>query len=45
MKTAIRKSSNWVDFLRKLEQMYPVCETNLLVRTEIKELCLPPELP
>ena len=29
--TAIRKSSNWGDFLKGLEQMYPVSETDLTV--------------
>ena len=45
IKTAIRKSSNWGDFLKRLEtgdwrleQMYPVYETDLSVRTEIEEL-------
>ena len=38
VKTAIRKSSNWGDFLKRLEQMYPVYETDLSVRTEIEEL-------
>ena len=42
VKTAIRKSSNWGDFLKRLEQMYPVYETDLSVRTEIEEL--PPVL-
>ena len=36
--TAIRKSSNWGDFPKRLEQMYPVYETDLSVRTEIEEL-------
>ena len=40
--TAIRTSSNWGDFLRKLEQMHPVYETELSIRTEIEEL---PPLP
>ena len=30
MKTAIRKSSNWGDFLKYLEQMYPIYETEEL---------------
>ena len=42
VKTAIRKSSSWGDFLKGLEQMYPVYETDLSVRTEIEEL---PPLP
>ena len=37
VKTAIRKSSSWGDFLKRLEQMYPVYETDLSVRTEIEE--------
>ena len=37
VKTAMRKSSNWGDFLKRLEQMYPVYETDLSVRTEIEE--------
>ena len=45
VKTAIRKSSNWGDFLKRLEQMYPVYETDLSVRTEIEELPPLPELP
>ena len=43
--TAIRKSSNWGDFLNRLEQMYPVYETNPSVRTEIEELPPLPEFP
>ena len=42
VKTAIRKSSNWSDFLKRLEQMYPIYETDLSVGTEIEEL---PSLP
>ena len=42
VKTAIGKSSNGGDFLERLEQMYPVYETDLSVRTEIEEL---PPLP
>ena len=42
VRTAIRKSSNCGDFLKRLEQMYPVYETDLSVRTEIEEL---PPLP
>ena len=42
VKTAIRKSSKWGYFLKRLEQMYPVYETDLSVRTEIEEL---PPLP
>ena len=38
VKTAIRKSSNWEDFPKGREQMYPVYETDLSVRTEIEEL-------
>ena len=38
VKTAIRKSSNWGDFLKRLEQMYPVYATDLSVQTEIEEL-------
>ena len=43
VKTAIRKSSSSGDFLKRLEQMYPVYETDLSVRTEIEELPLLPE--
>ena len=42
VKTAIRKSSSWEDFLKRPEQMYQVYETDLSVRTEIEEL---PPLP
>ena len=42
VKTANRKSSNWGDFLKRLEQMYPVYETDLSVQTKIEEL---PPLP
>ena len=42
MKTAVRKSSNWAGLFKKLEQMYPVYETDLSFRTKIKEL---PSLP
>ena len=45
VKTAIRKSSSWGDFLERLEQMYPVYETDLSVRTEIEELPPLPEFP
>ena len=31
VKTAIRKSSDWGDFLKRLEQMYPVYETDLSI--------------
>ena len=42
VKTAIKKSSNWGDLLRRLEKMYTVYETELSVQTEIEEL---PPLP
>ena len=42
VKTAIRKSSNWGDFLKGLKQMYPVYETDLSVQMEIEAL---PPLP
>ena len=45
VKTAIRKSSNWGNFLKRLEQMYPVYKTDLSVRTEIEELPPLPEFP
>ena len=45
MKSAIRKSSNWGYFLKKLDQMYPVYDTDLSVRTEIAELPTLPEFP
>ena len=45
VKTAFRGSSNWGDFLKRLEQMYPVYETDLSVRTEIEELPPLPEFP
>ena len=45
VKTAIRKSSNWGDVLKRLEQMYPVYETDLSVQTEIEELPPLPEIP
>ena len=45
VKTAIRMSSNWGDFRKRLEQMYPVYETDLSVRTEIEELPPLPESP
>ena len=44
VKTAIRKSSNRGDFLKRLEQMYPVYRTDLSVRTEIEELPSLPEI-
>ena len=43
--TAIRKTSNWGDFPKRLEQMYPVYETNLRVHTEIQELPRLPKYP
>ena len=45
VKTAIRKSSSWKDFLKRLEQIYPVYETDLSVRSEIEELPPLPEFP
>ena len=45
MKTAIRKSSNWGNFLKRLEQIYPVYETDLRVGTEIQEFPSLPEFP
>ena len=45
VKTVIRKSSSWGDFLKTLEQMYQVYETDLSVRTEIEELSPLPEFP
>ena len=45
VKTAIRKSSNWGDFLKRLEQMYPVYETDLSVWIDIEELPPLPEFP
>ena len=38
VKTAIRKTFNRGDFLKRLEEIYPVYETNRGVRTEIAEL-------
>ena len=38
VKNAIWKRSNWSDFVKRLEQMYPVYETDLSVRAEIEEL-------
>ena len=45
VKTAIRKSSNWGDLLKTLEQMYPVYKTDLSVRTEIEDLPPLPKFP
>ena len=45
VKTATRKSSSWGDFLMRLEEMYPVYETDLSVRTEIEDLPPLPEFP
>ena len=45
MKTAVREICNWGDFLKRLEQMYPIHETDLSVRTEIEELPSLPEFP
>ena len=44
VRTAISKGSNWADFLKRLEQMYPVYKTDLSGRTEIEELPPLPEL-
>ena len=41
MKTAIKKSSKWADFPTKSQQMWPVYETYLSVRTKIDELPSP----
>ena len=45
VKTTIRKSSSWLHLLKRLEQMYPVYETDLSVRTEIAELPSLPKCP
>ena len=45
VKAAIRRSSNWGDLLKRLEQMYPLYKTDLIVRTEIEELAPLPEIP
>ena len=45
VKTAIRQRSNCGDFLKRLQQMYPVYETDLSVRTEIEELPPLPQFP
>ena len=45
VKTAMRKNFNWGDFLKRLEQMYRVYETDLSVRTEIEELPPLPDFP
>ena len=45
VKTSIRKSSNWGGLMKRLEQMYPVYETDLSVRTDIEELPPLPEFP
>ena len=45
VKIAIRKSSYWGDYLKRLVQMYPVCETDLSVQTEIEELPPLPDFP
>ena len=42
-KTAIRKSKNWGDRLKRLEEMYPVYKMDPSVRTEIEELRMIPE--
>ena len=44
MKTAIRKSLNCRDLLKRLQQMYSLYETDMSVRTEIEELPPLPEL-
>ena len=43
--TAIRKSFNLGDFLEILEQMYPVYETDLSVRTGIEKRPPIPKFP
>ena len=45
VKTAIRKSSNWGNFMKRLEQMCPVNERDLSVRTKIEEFSSLPEFP
>ena len=45
VKTAIRKSSKWGYFLKRLQRMYPVYETDLSVRTEIAALPTLPKFP
>ena len=42
VKTAIRRSSNWGNFLKRLEQIYPVYKTDLSVRTELRSCPLSP---
>ena len=43
--TAIRRCSNWDDFLKRLKELYPVYETDLSVPTEIEELPPLPDFP
>ena len=38
VKTAIRKSSNWGSFLKRLEEIYPGYETDLSFQAEIEDL-------
>ena len=45
VKTAIRRSSNWGDFLKRPEQMYRVYETELSVRKELRSCLLSPKCP
>ena len=45
VKTAIRKSTKWGNFLKRPEQMYPNYETDFSVRTEFRELPSLPEFP
>ena len=45
VRTAMRRSSIWRDFLERLEEMDPVYQTDLSVRTGMEELPSFPESP
>ena len=45
VKQIVKICSTWADVLQRLEKTFPVYETDLSVRTQIKELPLLPEFP
>ena len=45
VKQIVKTCSTWVEVLQRLEKTFPVYETDLIVRTQIEELPMVPELP
>ena len=45
VKQIVKTYSTWAEVLQRLEETFPVYETDLSVRTQIGELPMPPEFP